>query len=53
MDIAKTVVHYGWYVGPLMLPLANLNRVPFVIYVGFVSSQQRPNLFKYVNAIVF
>ena len=25
-------------------------RVPFVIYVGFMSSSPRPNLFKYVFA---
>lgn len=34
VDITKTIVHYGW--------------VPFVIYVGFMSSQPRPNLLKYV-----
>ena len=32
VDVAKTIVHYGW--------------VPFVLYVGFMSSFPRPNLFK-------
>ncbi|SHO75855.1 Component of the TOM (translocase of outer membrane) complex [Malassezia sympodialis ATCC 42132] len=37
IDVAKTVVHYGW--------------VPFVIYVGFMSSSPRPNLFKILSPL--
>lgn len=40
VDVAKTIVHYGWCVS-----LA-LTRVPFVLYVGLMSSFPRPNLFK-------
>ncbi|WFD45584.1 hypothetical protein GLX27_000205 [Malassezia furfur] len=37
VDITKTIVHYGW--------------VPFVIYVGFVTSQNRPNLIKVLSPL--
>ncbi|AXA50112.1 mitochondrial import receptor subunit TOM7 [Malassezia restricta] len=37
VDITKTIVHYGW--------------VPFVIYVGFMSSQPRPNLLKILSPL--
>ncbi|WFD33866.1 hypothetical protein MCUN1_000689 [Malassezia cuniculi] len=37
VDVAKTIVHYGW--------------VPFILYVGFMSSSPRPNLFKMLSPL--
>lgn len=52
VDIAKTVVHYGWYVCVFasFAAFSYTFRVPFVIYVGFMSSSPRPNLLRYVQA---
>ncbi|PWN93509.1 putative mitochondrial import receptor subunit tom7, partial [Acaromyces ingoldii] len=37
IDVAKTVLHYGW--------------VPFVLYVGYTQSTPRPSLIKLISPL--